>query len=80
MTTVYALVMTLMAGVRILTPDGVGTIPGVQVQYEYMGTGAIKFSPGEFDSYEECKKVEQAVLTHLRGSVIMSGCVKRVKE
>ena len=78
--TVFVLIVELLAGVIQWTPDGYGVIPGMGIHYEYIGNGKIKFSPDAFETYEECKQVEQAVLKQFVGVVRSSGCVKRKQE
>ena len=78
--TVFVLFVELFAGVIQWTPDGLGVIHGVSVQYEYIGNGKIKFSPDTFETYEECKRIEQAVLKQFVGVVKAAGCVKRKQE
>ena len=78
--TVFVLIVELLAGVIQWTPDGLGVIPGVGVHYEYIGNGKIKFSPDTFETYEECKRIEQAVLKQFVGVVKTTGCVARKQE
>ena len=70
----YILIIELFASA---IPWVSGRVGDTEVRYEIVADGPIKFSPDSFATYQECKRVELAVLKQFVGSVKRAGCLKK---